>query len=643
MGSSLEAPVEQGTAPVADHLGAAHHGSMVLLHLLSHPNPTIGYGVLALHLQQELAALAGSGTFLFQSTDLGRPGELTQVRELLETLPIDLPVVNVLVGDGRTSHEVLDRLPGLKVTYTVFETDILPLGWKENLQRSDLVLTASTWGADILRQELGATPIAVVPGGVDPLLHHQWNRPTELRPWQRHERADAPLDDCFRFLCVGKFETRKSYAELLAAFALAFADRPDVRLQLRPHNIFDPSYREQLERLVPPELRQRVLIVEGDAAAAPLSAEAMAELYRSSHCFVFPSKGEGWGLPLIEAISCGTPFITTHTSGQLEYLNHCQQSFSRIEHHMVEIGAADYLRFHRFPPGQPARWAQPDVGSLASCMRQVYETWPALRQQAALNARTIHQRFSWTVAAETLVDRIQELLQAEPPQAVPLAGPGGSQAPLGDATLLALLGKRRASFSLCADHLRAQEAPLVLELGTTRSFRTGVIDTTHVQSDPRHWDWGGGCSTYVIPALAPSCRLESVDPDPAALAVAQRLCRPFHDRIRFLATSSTLHLSSCGQAYDLIYMDHGETGPETSALHRHDAQLIVERSLLRPGGLILIDDQGYEDASIGKGSLSIPYLLAQGFTLLTPPDSYQAVLRAPGDPSAAARPTLGGS
>lgn len=381
---------------------------MFLLHFLSYPNPCIGFGVHAFHLQKELAVLAGSGAFVFQATDLAKPEELNRARELLADMPFALPVVNVLLGDGRSSHQVLDLLPGRRVTYTVFESDTLPVGWKENLERSDLVLTASDWGADILRRELEQTPVAVVPEGVDPLLYHQWNRPTDLQPWQRHERADAPLEECFRFLCVGKYESRKSYAELIEAFRLAFPDRPDVRLQLRLHNPFEPEYRQHLQPLIPPDLHNRVLIIDVEKGAQPLSQEAMAALYRQSHAFVFPSKAEGWGLPLIEAISSGTPYITTHYSGPLQYLKHCRQSFSRIDHHLVEIHAPDFLRFHRFHPERPARWAQPDVASLAQRMRQVYENWPALREQAVLNARAIHQHCSWSVAAERLIDVIHD-------------------------------------------------------------------------------------------------------------------------------------------------------------------------------------------------------------------------------------------
>jgi hypothetical protein len=77
-------------------------------------------------------------------------------------------------------------------------------------------------------------------------------------------------------------------------------------------------------------------------------------------------------------------------------------------------------------------------------MRQVYENWWAVREQAEGNARRIHQRFSWAAAAETLIDKLYEHLLA-PTRAVvsdplaALAAPDRDpEAPL-DAEVLALM------------------------------------------------------------------------------------------------------------------------------------------------------------------------------------------------------------
>ena len=50
------------------------------------------------------------------------------------------------------------------------------------------------------------------------------------------------------------------------------------------------------------------------------SRESVRELYASSDAFVLPTRGEGWGLPIAEAMSMGLPVIATNHSGPTAYL-----------------------------------------------------------------------------------------------------------------------------------------------------------------------------------------------------------------------------------------------------------------------------------------------------------------------------------
>ena len=63
-------------------------------------------------------------------------------------------------------------------------------------------------------------------------------------------------------------------------------------------------------------------------------------------------------------------------------------------------------------------------------------------------------------------------------------------------------------------------------------------------------------------------------------------------------------------------MDHGETGEHfTEGLHKIDAEIIDKNNILKPDGLILIDDvfTEFHHKKYGKGEQSIPYLISHGY------------------------------
>ena len=53
----------------------------------------------------------------------------------------------------------------------------------------------------------------------------------------------------------------------------------------------------------------------------PLSSEDYARMHRASDIYVSPSRGEGWGMPVAEAMSMGRPAIVTNWSGLADFVD----------------------------------------------------------------------------------------------------------------------------------------------------------------------------------------------------------------------------------------------------------------------------------------------------------------------------------
>ena len=183
----------------------------------------------------------------------------------------------------------------------------------------------------------------------------------------------------------------------------------------------------------------------------------------------------------------------------------------------------------------------------------------------------------------------------------------------------------------------------VVELGTTRSFCGGAYEGCNRDEvrywepeNPAKWDWGAGSFTRVVAeALEGSgALLHTVDAASSHIARCRVITRPYQKMIRYHVSSSEDFLKKFREKIDLLYLDTGDMTPiePTAELHLREAKLVVERDLIREGGVVLIDDiqnqtpkKFGETSALGKGKYSIPYFLENGFELLEP--GYQYLLR----------------
>ncbi len=156
-------------------------------------------------------------------------------------------------------------------------------------RRSDRVITVSYHTRDDLSKEMGLPEekITVVYNGID----------------SKYYPRDKVRHDPF-ILYVGRFDPYKNVVGLIRSFNLFCRDRGDnPRMILAGH--LDPRYPEAIETVKELGLESRITFLDGAAE------EELIQLYNDARILILPSLYEGFGLPPLEAMACGTPVIVS--------------------------------------------------------------------------------------------------------------------------------------------------------------------------------------------------------------------------------------------------------------------------------------------------------------------------------------------
>lgn len=288
---------------------------------------------------------------------------------------------------------VLDRAPGPRIAYTVWESTRLPDDWHGPLAGVDRIWTATPWGKRVLvANGFTADRVDVVPEGVDTTLFHPAVPPALPRP--------GP----FRFLAVGRWERRKGLSELVAAFDAEFGDGDDVELVLAGLHAHQPDLD------LGAKLRGLGLRRPGRLKIVPAvrTHATFAGLYTACDAFVAPSRAEGWGLPATEAMACGLPVIVTGYSGPTAFIG---QHAYRIDHRLVPVDE----RFFERADGDLGLWAEPDWAHLRHLMRRVHRDREEARARGLAGAREVAERLTWDHAAAVA----EALIRAAPRPPMP--------------------------------------------------------------------------------------------------------------------------------------------------------------------------------------------------------------------------------
>jgi glycosyltransferase involved in cell wall biosynthesis len=329
----------------------------------------------------------GPGDYVPKNADLAdkpHAGWLWQKAGMLSQEP-DVVIRNLY------PPRVCDMPGGLRLLYFFWEDSLIRKEWAQMFNSClDAVLVPSRHVEHVLSASGVTIPIVLLHPGIDEKFFQQRTAVAKRRP--------------FQFLHISSGFPRKGIDVLLAAFFSEFTQVDDVVLILKTFPNIHNDVAEQLARW-------QAQIPNGPQCVhidIDFDQGSLEQLYDAADCAVYPSRAEGFGLPIAEAMAKRIPVITTAYGGQVDFCG--PDNCFLLEYRLEASGS------HFSVPG--AHWATPDLEQLRCYMRFVAENQnsQAVTERVERAFEKIHDEYRWSITAEQMARLWAGIAKREQPR-----------------------------------------------------------------------------------------------------------------------------------------------------------------------------------------------------------------------------------
>lgn len=235
-----------------------------------------------------------------------------------------------------------------------------------------------------------AERIRIIPNGINPLVFNPQVMPLPLA-----------TEKSFRFLFVGGTIWRKGIDILLAAYRRVFKHSDDVVLVIKDfgQNSFYKGQGAiaQIEEIQRDPQAPEILYITDD-----LDDRAMGGLLRACHCLVHPYRGEGFAMPVLEAMACGVPVVVTEGGATDDFC--LPEMTNRIKATRRTFTAQSV----QFATG--AGWVlEPNLKDLQRVLWSIYHNYGEAQEKAKKAAAYVHRHYNWAGIVDLMVQRIHHI------------------------------------------------------------------------------------------------------------------------------------------------------------------------------------------------------------------------------------------
>lgn len=272
----------------------------------------------------------------------------------------------------------------------------LPDEWVIPLcQWPDEIWCYTTWVRDCyLRSGVPADRLVVMAPGVDLQRFAPGGEHYPLRTTKAH-----------RLLFVGGPIHRKGFDLLLEGYRQAFSSGDDVCLVLKTFGT-DSVYKGADPGKMVAEFTSQPHAPAVELITEDLNQGQMAALYRSCHTLVHPYRGEGFGLPVAEAMASGLAVVVTADGATADFCD--EHNAYLLPSRRVSLDPATV----GLGPSRTGYWlAEPDVAALVSTLRSVIADPARHARLAAAGRARVTEQLEWGQVAARAAGRLTVLLE----------------------------------------------------------------------------------------------------------------------------------------------------------------------------------------------------------------------------------------
>ena len=281
---------------------------------------------------------------------------------------------------------------GAWVPIQPWEFGALPASWIKPLADVDEIWVYSEYVRRVY-VDAGILPekVKVVPLGINPKRFHPQAAPMPL-----------PTQKSFKFLFVGGTIHRKGPDLLLRAYLQTFTAEDDVCLVIKDfggqHVYAGQTLEAEIKAAQAQPNTPEIVYLNSE-----LPDELLPGLYTACDCLVHPYRGEGFGLPVLEAMACGLPVIVTGGGATDDFATDEFAYRIAAVRKTIENQVGDLKLVKR-------GWLlEPDLTTLSERMRWVLANRDAARTKGLAASEHVRRNWTWERAAQTASQRLHNL------------------------------------------------------------------------------------------------------------------------------------------------------------------------------------------------------------------------------------------